>query len=88
MKSFVFTFALLLISYVNGGLPKFITESKWFKETDEKLNDWLIKHKVPEKFISKKLPPDWIPNENPALRTPESQKKWEQMEKERKALIF
>ena len=83
MKSFIFAFALFLVASVNGAwelrLPKWIRESKWFKETDEAFEDWMIKYRMPERFIRKKLPPDWVPNENAHFRTPETQKIWEQM---------
>ena len=47
------------------------------------LNDFLIRNHFPEKYISNPLPPDWIPNKYPGNRTPETQKKWEEMEKKR-----
>ena len=43
----------------------------------------MIKSGFPEKFITKKLPDDWIPHPNPRMRTPETQAKWERIEKER-----
>ena len=86
MRDCVFILALLLTSSVvqcgwyNATMDYL---KKWHAETEDALYDFMIVNKMPEKYIGKPLPPDWIPNKDPRNRTPETQAKWEKMEKER-----